>query len=625
MCGFAGFFGEPIESFDKVLGRMAALRHRGPDDSGMWYDESAMIGLAHTRLSIVELSKAGHQPMVSSDGRFVLVFNGEIYNHLTLRKSVDKAKCSSSWHGTSDTESLLEYIVVFGVEKALIAMTGMFSFALWDRDTKQITLARDRMGEKPLYYGLNNGVLFFGSELTALKAHKDFKGEVCRESLSSFTSFGYIPSPKSIYRGIYKLSAGCYTTISCNGRNENFEEQQYWKPVSIFEQGSIERENYSDSESIALLNEKLLEVVSSQMLSDVPLGAFLSGGVDSSAIVSLMKEVSVSPVKTFAIGFEDEKFDEANYAKDVARHLGTEHSELYLRSKDALELIPSLSSIYDEPFADSSQLPTYFVSKLAKESVTVALSGDGGDELFGGYNHYQFAPKIWNSLRYFPGGVRRAASSLLKKYWNNPSKAFRKILDIVPAKDRETFYFSLLVNWQHSDDVVLEANNRYGFSEAICNANIKEFKKWMMTADLIQYVTDDILVKVDRAAMANSLETRVPLLDHRIIELAAKLPLNQKIRNGTGKWILREVLYKYVPRKLIERPKKGFSVPLGNWLRGPLREWAESLLNERRLREEGYFNSVKVRYFWEQHLAEKGDYSARIWNILMFQAWLDRE
>lgn len=627
MCGIAGFLGFDC-STSSPLGILNAMSvqntHRGPDSFGIWYSEQSGIGLAHSRLAIVDLTPAGHQPMYSASDRFVIAFNGEIYNHLELRSKLEEENYSLAWRGRTDTETLLACFSFWGIERTLQATVGMFALALWDKQEQTLTLARDRFGEKPLYWGWCGSTLLFGSELKALKVHPDFKGQVDRGALALLLKHNYIPAPYSIYQGIEKLPAGQYVQIKKGDLRSDVQLKSYWSLNQAIEAGIANPFQGTDIEATNLLEQTISQAVKGQMLADVPLGAFLSGGVDSSTIVALMRQQSTQSVRTFAIGFDEPGYNEAEYAKEVARHLGTDHTELYVRAQDALDLVPRMSEIYCEPFADSSQLPTFLVSRLAKEHVTVALSGDAGDELFGGYNAYQFAPKIWNKLKLLPFPLRQSLFHPLSRL-PLPDK-FAKLLRVFPAKDREQFYQVLTSHWANPHQMVIGAKPL----PTLLNSSdlwpqTDSFEHWMMAMEAGQYMTDDILVKVDRAAMANSLETRVPLLDHSVVELAWQLPLHMKIRGGVGKWILREVLYRHVPREMIERPKKGFSVPLGQWLRGPLRDWAEALLNEQRLQQEGYFVPAIVRRVWSEHQQGKHDHALRLWSILMFQAWLEKQ
>jgi asparagine synthase (glutamine-hydrolysing) len=627
VCSISGFIdsSDSIGSFSLALNAMSAMtHHRGPDDFGTWHDVKNGIGLAHTRLAIVDLSPAGHQPMRSANNRYVIAFNGEIYNHLALRQQLETIQQAPEWQGHSDTETLLACFAAWGLEKTLQATGGMFALALWDKQEQQLTLARDRLGEKPLYWGWCGDTLLFGSELKALKAHPDFATEVNRGALALLLRHTYIPAPHTVYQGIEKLPAGQYVQIKKGELRTDVQPIAYWKLNQAVECGIANPFNGCEIEATNLLENAIAQAVSGQMLADVPLGAFLSGGVDSSTVVALMQQQSKQPVRTFAIGFDEPGYNEAEYAKEVARHLGTDHAELYVSAKDALDLVPRLPEIYCEPFADSSQLPTFLVSRMAKEHVSVALSGDGGDELFGGYNPYQFGPQVWARLKCLPLPLRQLTERLLSGL-PLPDK-LAKLISVFPAKNREAFYLILMSHWNNPEELVIGAQELPTLlNSAEQWPKTESFEHWMMAMDAGQFMADDILVKVDRAAMANSLETRVPLLDHRVVELAWQLPLQMKIRNGIGKWILREVLYRHVPRKMIERPKKGFSVPLGQWLRGPLRDWAETLLGEQRLEQEGYFVPAVVRRTWVEHLQGKRNHSRKLWSILMFQAWLEKQ
>lgn len=625
MCGIAGFKSRSNFDYVPVLADMAgAIRTRGPDDGGLWFDENNKLGLCHSRLSVLELSSAGHQPMTCRTERYVIVFNGEIYNHLALRRQLIDQGLAVAWRGHSDTETLLECFSAWGIENTLKACVGMFALALWDRQEQRLTLARDRMGEKPLYWGFQNETLLFGSELKALKAHPAFEAEIDRNALALFLRHNYIPAPYSIYKGIEKLRAGHYLNIQQDSCGGFIQEQPtaYWNLNNAVEAGIADPFQGSDQQAIDALEGQLRQSVSDQMLADVPLGAFLSGGIDSSTIVALMQQQSTEAIRTFTIGFQEAGFNEAEHAKAVAQHLGTRHTELYVRPEDALAVIPKLPHIYCEPFADSSQIPTFLVSQLAKRHVTVALTGDAGDELFGGYNPYQFAPRLWSKINKIPLPLRKLTVQAMSGL-PVPAK-LHKLIDVLATSSREELYRSLISHWKQPEQLVI------GASEPATMLNIPQawpatdcFEHWMMAMDAQTYMVDDNLVKVDRAAMANSLETRVPLLDYRVVELAWRMPLNLKIRDEKGKWLLREVLYRHVPRELIERPKKGFSIPLATWLRGPLRGWANSLLDESRLKREGYFTAEPIIKKWQEHLSGARDNSRLLWSVLMFQAWLE--
>ncbi|MBV2181858.1 MAG: asparagine synthase (glutamine-hydrolyzing) [Castellaniella sp.] len=623
MCGFVGFFATQRSAAGispALLRRMGgALVHRGPDDGGFWLDGSLGFGVAHRRLSVADLSHEGHQPMVSHCGRYVLAFNGEIYNHGDLRGRLAREQLDIPWRGHSDTEVLLACLALWGLERTLQACVGMFAFALWDCREKTLTLARDRMGEKPLYWGWQGQTLLFGSELKALRLHPDFQGEIDRGALALLLRYNYIPAPHSIYRGIRKLPSGHYAVIGPGDRNA--VTRQYWDYRTIVRAGLEAPFAGTGAQAVDELEARLVSSIQGQRVADVPLGAFLSGGIDSSLIAALMQQQSAQRVRTYAIGFQEEAFDEAVHARTVARHLGTDHTELYVTEQDALAVVPELPRIYCEPFADSSQIPTFLVSQMASRHVTVALSGDGGDELFGGYTPYQFMPKIWRLLRRVPQPLRRGIASALALL--PLPQRMEKLLGVMGAGDREQLYAWMRSHWLEPESVVVGAQEP---GSLLFNPSgwrfVESFESWMMAMDVCDYMPDDILVKVDRAAMANSLETRVPLLDHRIVEFAARLPLSMKIRDGQGKWVLRQVLYRHVPQALVDRPKAGFMVPLGNWLRGPLREWADDLLQPVRMQQEGYLNERMVQAVWQEHLGGRMDRSTKLWSILMFQAWM---
>jgi len=645
MCGIAGLWGRPGKSGSEdaratVEAMTATLLHRGPDDGGSWLDQAAGLALGHRRLSILDLSPTGHQPMLSRCGRYVIVFNGEIYNHAELRAALGDAL----WLGHSDTETLLEAIARWGIVAALKRCTGMFALALWDRERRELHLARDRLGEKPLYYGWIGQTLVFASELKALRAHPEWRGEIDRGALALLLRHSYIPAPHSIYRGIRKLMPATILTLRADGSSD---ETRYWSAREIAERGVNEPFAGSAGEAAAELERLLSRSIGRQMVADVPLGAFLSGGIDSSAVVALMQAQSTRPVKSFTIGFNEPGYDEAGYARAVAHHLGTEHTELTVSSRQALEVIPRLPELYDEPFSDSSQIPTFLVAQLAREQVAVSLSGDGGDELFGGYNRYFLGRSLWRKTGWLPRGVRRAAAAAIEAVspagWDalfagckgilpphlrhaRPGDKLHKLAGILGARDADEIYRGLVSHWQHPASVVI-AGTEPGTALTDSGAwpDLPDFTQRMMYLDLVSYLPDDILVKVDRAAMGVSLETRVPMLDHELVEFAWRVPLSMKIRDGEGKWLLRQVLYRHVPRALIERPKMGFGVPIDAWLRGPLRDWAEALLDESRLTREGYFDPRPIRARWREHLSGRRNWQYHLWDVLMFQAWLERQ
>jgi len=645
MCGIAGFWGYGVAPDAACLSRMAdALAHRGPDDSGVWVDAEAGIGLTHRRLSILDLSPAGHQPMASACGRYVIVFNGEIYNHLVLRAAL----VAQAWRGHSDTETLLTAIAAWGVEAVLARCVGMFAFALWDRHERSLTLARDRLGEKPLYYGCVNGTFLFASELKALRIWPGFAAEIDRDALALYMRHNYVPAPWSIYRGIWKLPPGTFLRVNAGERAPGQGEPlPYWSARAAAGTGLAHPFAGDEREAVDELERLLSQAIAGQRLADVPLGAFLSGGIDSSVVVALMQAQSRQPVKTFTIGFHESGYNEAEHAKAVAAHLGTDHTELYVTSRQAMDVIPLLPALYDEPFADSSQIPTFLISQLARRHVAVSLSGDGGDELFGGYNRYFWAMRFWLRLSRMPLPLRRglacALVALPPAAWNhlfrmagpllpsrlrhaNPGDKLHKLATLFAARQPEAIYQRLVSHWDDPASVVLGAREpATALTDPARWLACDDFAQCAMYLDLVSYLPDDILVKVDRAAMGVSLETRVPLLDHRLVEFAWRLPLDMKIREGQGKWLLRQVLYRHVPKHLIERPKMGFGVPIDVWLRGPLRDWAEVLLDESRLRREGYFDPEPIRRKWAEHLSGRRNWAYHLWDVLMFQAWLEAQ
>lgn len=665
MCGIAGFI-KPGDLSHSNLMEIATriskpISHRGPDDSGSWCDVDSGLGLAHRRLAILDLSPAGHQPMTSPSGKFIIVFNGEIYNHREIRKEIEESGKAPNWRGHSDTETILTGFDIWGIEATLRRAIGMFAFAVWDKSEKILILSRDRMGEKPLYYGWHRGAFVFASELKALRAYPDFHPEVNRDAITLLLRHNYIPAPYSIYRGIFKLLPGTMLTLRKGSHSvcpwdvdappfESFKANgvslhPYWSLRDVAEKGQAQPFVGTEVDAFSELERVLTEAVQSQQMSDVPLGAFLSGGVDSSTIVALMQAHANRPVKTFTIGFNEDGYNEAVYAKEVARHLGTEHTELYVTSTEAMAVIPSLPALYDEPFSDSSQIPTFLVSQLAKQHVTVSLSGDAGDELFGGYNRYRLTSGLWKKINWIPIMGRQALAHAITKIppsrwdqlYSTISSALpgtkrssqvgdkaHKLAEILSASSAEAIYRCLVSHWKTPAEVICGGHEPMtSLTNRMSMADVKELEHRMMFLDMISYLPGDILAKVDRAAMGVSLETRVPFLDHRVVELAWKLPLSYKVRSGEGKWLLRQLLYKYVPREIIERPKMGFGVPIDSWLRGPLRDWAEELLNENRLTQEGYFEPGPIRLKWQEHLSGQRNWQYYLWDVLMFQAWLE--
>jgi len=606
---------------------MDRIVHRGPDDSGEWLDDRDGVALGFRRLSIVDLSPAGHQPMFSASGRYVLTFNGEVYNFEAIRCELLENGLAPAFRGHSDTEVMLAAIEAWGIESAVKRFIGMFAIALWDREERELFLIRDRVGVKPFYYGTCGQTFFYASELKALHAHPEFEPEIDRDALALYFRYTYVPAPFTIYQGIRKVMPGTIVAVK-PGRAPR--EITYWSAAAVAEQGVAHRFTGSEDEAADQLDALLRDAVGLRMIADVPLGVFLSGGIDSSLVTAMMQAQSSAPVKTFSIGFVEEEYNEAEHAKKVAQHLGTLHTELYVKAEEAMAVIPKLPSMYDEPFADSSQIPTHLVSALARKHVTVSLSGDGGDELFGGYYRYFLGQKAFNYISRVPRPLRGVAggvmSSIPKTVWdralrrqNRAGERIHKLARIMSTSDQDAMYFELVSHWK---GLVAGAREReLPLTDKSRWPRLDDAIERMMYFDLISYLPDDILAKVDRASMAVSLEAREPLLDHRLIEFAWTLPLSMKVRDGKGKWLLRKVLYRYVPEALIERPKMGFGMPVGAWTRGPLRAWAESLLDERRLREDGLLDAERIREMWRAHLAGEGDWQQYIWTVLMFQAW----
>jgi asparagine synthase (glutamine-hydrolysing) len=649
LCGIAGFLGGFIcqEDDTYLLRRMTdAIRYRGPDDHGTWSESASRIGFGHRRLAIVDLSLSGHQPMVSASGRYVIAFNGEIYNHMNCRDLLASTGVNLAWRGHSDTETLLAGFEAWGIHAMIERCIGMFGFAVWDRQTSTLTLGRDRLGEKPLYYGWQGSgqqsIFLFGSELKALKAHPAFSAEIDRNALCLLLRHNYIPAPHTIYRGIFKLEAGCLLTVSL--AQQEPKVVRYWSAAAVAEAGCAAPFSGTPTRAVDELEVLLKSAVEQQMMADVPIGAFLSGGIDSSTVVALMQAQASRPVKTFTIGFNEKGYNEAVHAKAVAKHLGTDHTELYVSPQQAMDVIPRLPTLYCEPFSDSSHIPTFLVSQLARQQVTVSLSGDGGDELFCGYNRYLLTNKLWQKLSVLPTGSRRLAArgltGLSPARWNallgplkgllpstlrqaNLGDKLHKAAGVLASGSVDALYLGLVSHWDDPASVViggkepptLLTGNTPGLN------GLDDIQR-MMALDALTYLPDDILVKLDRAGMGVSLEGRVPFLDHRVVEFAWTLPQSMKLRDGVGKWVLRQVLYRHVPKELIERPKMGFGVPIGDWLRGPLRDWAENLLDEARLQRDGYFHPGPIRRKWDEHLSGARNWQYDLWDVLMFQAWL---
>ena len=619
-----------------ALAMANSLAHRGPDDRGLWSDPEAGVTLTHRRLSIVDLSPTGHQPMISANGRFIVTYNGEIYNFKELRPELEAR--GIKFRGHSDTEVMLEAFAAYGVEATVKRLIGMFTIGVWDRRERALKLVRDRLGIKPLYWAKFGGLFLFGSELKALRAHPGWMPRVNCNAVASFMRHNYVPAPHSIYQGVNKLEPGSILTLPWNGEPRM---ERYWDARALASAGLANPLQADDTELTDRLEALLRDAVSRRMVADVPVGAFLSGGIDSSTVVALMKAANAGPVRTYTIGFELANFNEAVHSAAVARHLGTDHTELTVTAKEALDVIPQLPEIYDEPFADSSQIPTYLVSAMTRKHVTVALSGDGGDELFAGYTRYRWASQMWRGLSILPYQLRQGIAASIV---NVSADRWTRLLSFLPARmrpfpigdklhkfatvlglpDANAIYRRLVTHWEPAEVMPGVDEPRGILWDRELAKEIPGFIEQMQLVDLVTYLPDDILTKVDRASMAVALEVRVPLLDHRVVEFAWRLPRAAKIHGGTNKWLLRQVLDRHVPKDLIDRPKMGFGIPLGEWLRGPLRDWAENFLDERRLREGGLLDPVRVRQYWQEHLEGRRNWQYLIWDVLMLEAWRER-
>ncbi len=641
MCGITGFVQpgiDPNVATQTIKSMTKVLAHRGPDDSGHWLEGSRGLAFGHTRLAVVDVSKNGHQPMQSSSNRYTIVYNGEIYNHVKLRQELemDHLHC---WNGHSDTETLLAGFECWGVEQTIHKCKGMFAFAVYDAKNGELILGRDRLGEKPLYYGWSNGSFLFASELKSIKSFPGFRPEIDRDSIAMLLRFNYIPTPYSIYQHISKLQPGNLLVLTLN--TQKLAQIEYWSLPAVIKNAKESPFQGTVDEAVEQLSTKLNATLELQMIADVPLGVFLSGGIDSSTIVALMQEQSTQPINTFSIGFGVDEFNEAVNARLVAEHLGTNHTELYVTSKMALEVIPKLPQLYDEPFADSSQIPTHLVAELAKQQVTVALSGDAGDELFCGYNRYLTTNKLWGKLKYLPIFIRKALSFLITlispKTWDKiakrsflfsqipqPGLKLHKAANALSSGSLHELYIRLVSHWPDPTEVVINSKEAALFKTELDQLALNDVEK-MMALDTMTYLPDDILAKVERASMGVSLETRIPMLDHEIVEFAWSLPLGTKLSRGKSKWPLRAILYRHLPKELAERPKTGFAIPLDEWLRGPLLVWACSLLNEDKIKAQGYLKFEPIQQKWQEHLNGERNWATQLWSILMFQAWLEQE
>jgi asparagine synthase (glutamine-hydrolysing) len=641
MCGIAGFIGAASNIAGGDAGAIAeamaaSIAYRGPDDQGIWIDAETQTALVHRRLSIIDLSAAGHQPMLSANERYVISYNGEVYSFQPI--AAELTARGHNFRGHSDTEVILESFAVNGIEATLKRMIGMFAIALWDRRNRTLTLMRDRLGIKPVYWAKFGNTFLFGSELKALRAHPGWTPRIDQNAVAAFMRHNYIPAPHTIYEGVHKLEPGTILTLPWQGEPKI---SRFWDARAVARDGLHSPIEGSDAELTEQLESLLKDAVGRRMIADVPLGAFLSGGVDSSTVVALMQAAKSGTVKSFSIGFDIEGYNEAHHAAAVARHLGTDHTELTVTSKEALDVIPHLPEFYDEPFADSSQIPTYLVSAMTRKYVTVALSGDGGDELFAGYNRYQLTQRFWRSLSLMPRAMRKGAAAALTAVrpdrWTQllsalPSRLrppqagdkVHKAASVLRLDSADAVYRRLVSHWEPSEIMPQAREPKSILDDQTLMKDFPDLLPRMQFLDLVTYLPDDILTKVDRASMAVALEARVPLIDHRVVEFAWRLPENVKVRNGTSKWILRQVLYRHVPPELIERPKMGFGIPLGEWLRGPLRDWAETLLGEQRLREAGLVDAAMVRRYWQDHLDGRRNWQYLLWDVLMLEAWRER-
>jgi asparagine synthase (glutamine-hydrolysing) len=648
MCGFAGAFDPGCEAEQwphRLAGMAEALRHRGPDDEGLWHDPEAGVGLAFRRLAVLDLSAEGHQPMLSASGRFVIAYNGEVYNFQAL--AAELASAGTQFRGHSDTEVMLAAIETWGLTAAVSRFVGMFAFALWDRTDRRLHLVRDRIGIKPIYWGWSRGTLLFGSELTALRRHPSFAASLDRSAVASFLRFSFVPAPYAIFEGFRKLEPGCIRTFDLSAPERGGEGRlaPYWTLAGAASHGLAHPFEGDEREAVDELERRLKESVALRMIADVPLGAFLSGGIDSSLVVALMQAQATGRVRTFTIGFEEKEYDESAFARDVAARLGTEHTERIVTADEALAAVPRIAALFDEPFADSSQVPTLLVCELARAHVTVSLSGDGGDELFAGYKRYALFEDLRRSLGRLPQSVRKPLAAItgavpvgaanrlfaladpwIRRYGSGGAAGdkLRKLAELLELPDEGALYAHLLSHWKAPERLVVGAAERPRLADrADRPAGFRDAIHPLMFDDTLSYLPDDILVKVDRTSMSVGLEARVPILDHRVVEFAWRLPLSLKRTRGGTKWALRQVLYRHLPKELVERPKMGFGLPIDVWLRGPLRAWAEDLLSASRLRRDGLLDPAPIREKWGEHLSGRRNWQYYLWDVLVLQAWRD--
>lgn len=640
MCGVCGFWAADLPSATAARDRLQvmsdALVHRGPDGSGLWHHAPTGVGFAHRRLSIIDLSESGLQPMRSVTGRFTICFNGEVFNFEALRQELAKLGAAPKWRGHSDTEVMLAAIEHWGLDGAVGRFVGMFAFALWDEQTHTLSLVRDRLGIKPMYWSVTSNGLCFGSELKALRQFPGFTRSIDRRALAEYLGTYCVPAPRTIYEGTSKLEPGTIATFTSAKAAPTMT--RYWSAAEVARDGLRNPFRGTETEAIDALDRLLKEVVGLRMVADVPLGAFLSGGIDSSTVVAMMQAQSSRPVHTFSIESDNPAFDEGAASRAVAKHLGTHHTPFTVTAKDSLDVIPKLPTMYDEPFADSSQIPTFLVSQLARRDVTVALSGDGGDELFGGYNRHVYGPRVWAWHQRVPGALRGLAARAMQTLspatidalyargsrflpaLRVPGYKVHKLASVMTVASPDALHAKLAGHWQPGDGVLVDGD--VAQAPLIEDLGAADVAHRMMYRDLVSYLPDDILTKVDRASMAVSLEARVPLLDHRLVAFAWSLPLNLKVRGSVGKWALREVLSRYVPPALVSGPKMGFGVPVADWLRGPLQGWVEDLLDPVRMKQEGFFSADVVQQRWRELKDGRHPWHNHLWDVLAFQAWL---